>query len=157
MADPPLAVLAVGPAGVVRTVGPGVVCPADVADTAGDRAAYAALLFDAPLNLTDQVGIAGGANHVAVGHQLGVCLAVVGRPAAVLGQLGAIDASHLVVRTMDVILDHRLAQEQLLQLLERSYGKLLILAIQLVIAQHRLESKDLFFCQRRQGKSVDFF
>ena len=141
--------------GAVAAGGLPPVRPADAAHRAPHGAPHAHLLFDAPVDLQDQLPVGLAAHQVGVRPQRPVGLPGAGGPGGVLLHPAPVDPGRLVAALGVVVKDARLPHKQLGQPLQRRPGEPLPVPVHLVVAQHHREGVHLLRPQRPPGEPLN--
>ena len=120
---------------------------ADGADRAPDGAAHRDLLFDAALDLGDEVGVFLRAEHIAVGTDIA--------RAVFREDLRVKNTGNLAFCRPVVVRDPRFSPEELRQNRQGGGVEALIVPVGQVVAQPDAEAVDLLGLERRFGIEVD--
>ena len=119
------------------------ICAADRADARTAGAGDADLFFDARVDLTNQVGIARGSDHIGICCKAAVGLACLRETVGDRAQLRPEDARRLVCRCRIVIEDAGHADKSLLQFGERRIGEAVAVAVDLIVTEDEVKEIDL--------------
>ena len=133
------------------------IASADGAGLGADRAGDADLLFDACVNLTDEVCIAVRADHIGICAEEMIDLTGLGFAVCVRAKLGAEDAGSLIAGARVVVEDACDADEAVSELFECMHREAVAVAVDLIVTED--EVKEVYLIERMLplGEAVEQF